>query len=349
MQAGPRFCNADRRYSAATARVEVALRQCLREMVEAFRLTPASPSELALVPDAEQRIFTLLTSRAFSYLGRSKSEAYRERAMRTLCEDVAQARPARFFFDIGPGYHASLAPDETGLKYDIGLAEFLALRQVKLFDLEVRSVYPPGVKFFLVIDNLCGLYTNDVSLADSSQYVRHLRRLIGQLHMDDIVEVLVESELISTAQYEAVLSRVETSAPATVLSEDDIDNVARFLGRPCSAGEAAERIARYARAGTATEMLLAEVVDGVRLTQRATETTLGFRSFPGGAQRIQAGDIMILVDHAERTRPVLLTSRNQVRYDIRTLAADGTLPLAIPEVRYVRALTHPNRRQRSRL
>lgn len=300
---------------------------------------PCDPAGIA------DELFTTLTSRQFSYLGRTQSKPYRDLTLAILRQDICKGRPARFFFDLGPGYHASLDPAESGLVFDIGLAELLALRQVSLFDIEVRKFYSPGVSFVLVIDNLCGLYTNDVPLARSRDYVGRLRLLIDQLGLGDTCEVLAESEAFTTTEYETVLARVEASEPPAEPSDEEIENIARFLGRRCCSAEAAARIELYRRTAIATETLLADVVDGVRLTQRATSTTLGFRSFPGGAQRIQVGEIVVAVDEAGRTRPVLMTSRNRIRYDIRPLQVADALPAAIKEICYVRLLPHPDRRQ----
>lgn len=335
--------------------METAVSRYLQGLMESFRsptldgtdedaTSTSPPCDPAGIAD---ELFTTLTSRQFSYMGRTQSEPYRDRTLATLRNDISKGWPARFFFDLGPGYHASLDPAESGLVFDIGLAELLALRQIRLFNAEVRKFYAPGVRFFLVIDNLCGFYTNDVPLARSRDYVERLRLLIDQLGLGNTCEVLAESEAFSTAEYETVLARVEASEPPAELSNDEIENIARFLGRRCCAAEAAARIELYRRTAVATETLLADIVDGVRLTQRATPATLGFRSFPGGAQRIQVGEIVVAVDEAERTRPVLMTSRNRIRYDIRALEVADGLPAAIKEICYVRLLSHPDRRQLS--
>ena len=347
MSAEPHNSIQDRRHGPATLRLETAVACYLDELTKDFLSKPAPGlKEEAGRSGLAEQIFAVLTSRTFCYMGRTQSLPYRESTLTTIRRDTAARRPARFFFDLGPGYHASLEPGENALVFDVGLAEFLALRQVKRFDLEVQAIYAPGVKFFLVIDNLCGLYTNDVPLEQSTDYVRGLRQLIAQLDLDDTVEVLVESEAFNTAEYEALLAAQEPSSSPHQPTEEDIENVARFLGRRCSPGDASDRIERYHLAGQTTEALLSRVVDGVRLTQRATAATLGFRSFPGGAQRVQVGEIAVAINNAESTRPVLITSRNRDRYDVRPLDVKHILPAPITTASYVRLLPQRDRRQR---
>lgn len=312
------------------------LRAHLGALMEAFATRPAAwppaDTEAAATaaprPDgvAAESVFDLLTSRPFSYLGRSKAAPYRPSVMPRIERDVAQGRPVRFHFDIGPGYHASTEPDHHGIRFDVGLAELLALRQVTLFQAAVRAVYPPGVRFALVIDNLCGLYTNDVPLAHSEGYVRRLRALMERLGVSDTIDLLVESEAFTVDAYERLWRATPVEPPPADLSDDAIENVARFLGRPCTRAEAAQRIEGYRRAGIVTETLLADVVDGVRLTQRATPGTLGFRSFPGGAQRMQVGEIVLDVQRDASMRPLLLTSRNRAAYELARVATPEPLP-----------------------
>ena len=253
----------------------------------------------------DERVFGFLTHRRFSYLGQTKAARYRPRVMPSIQADIAHGRPVHFFFDIGPGYHASPEPGAAGLSFDVGLAELLMLRQVVLFDAAVRAYHPHGVRFSLVVDNLCGHFTNGVPLTSTHGYVRALRALIDELDVGGVVDLLVESECTTETEYAAAFEAVAPQAPRDDLGDDDLENVARFLGRACTPAEAAERVERYRRAGTATELLLAPVIRGVRLTQRATDATLGFRSFPGGAQRMQVGEIVLEQVVGAPPRPTL--------------------------------------------
>ncbi|MCA1789705.1 MAG: hypothetical protein LC667_07565 [Thioalkalivibrio sp.] len=289
----------------------------------------------------DERVFGLLTHRRFSYLGRTKAARYRERVMPSIQEDIAHGRPVHFFFDIGPGYHASPEPDAAGLSFDVGLAELLMLRQVVLFEAAVQAHYPPGVRFSLVVDNLCGLFTNSVPLAATHGYVRALRALIDELGVGTVADLLVESECSNETEYAAAFEAVAPQTPRDDLGDDDLENVARFLGRACTPTEAADRVERYRRAGTATEVLLAPVIRGVRLTQRASAATLAFRSFPGGAQRMQVGEIVLEQADGAPPRPTLLTSRNRAAYELARIALPGVLPPSVSHVGVARRRADP--------
>ena len=112
----------------------------------------------------------------------------------------------------------------------------------------------------------------------------------------------------------------------------------RFLGRQCDAAEAADRIERYRRAGITTETLLERVVHGVRMTQRATGATLGFRPFPGGDQRTQCGEVALTPRTKGGIKPVLLTSRNIGGYACSPVSSPDGLPSSIPRFTWAEPL-----------
>jgi hypothetical protein len=242
--------------------------------------------------------------------------------------------PVSFWYDVGPGYHASLRPGEVDLSFDIGLAELLILFQIASFCHRVAELYPPGARFSLVVDNLCALRTNDIPVARTEEYCLRFRGLIRELELDDRVGMTVESEEFDLGEYDDVLAGVQPQPLAAPLSGDDLENVERFLGRPCSLAEAAERADRYRRTGMVTEHLLRRVVRGVRMTQRASETTLGFRAFPGGDSRTQCGEVAIGRNTKGKLRPVLLTSRNVDDYDCVRVADLDDLSLPISHVTF---------------
>ncbi len=312
----------------------------LSDVMTAFGPDPR-PEPAAGDGAIDERVFGLLAHRRYSYLGRTKAARYRRSVMPSIKDDVAHGRPIRFFFDIGPGYHASPEPGAAGLSFDVGLAELFMLRQVVMFDAAVRAHHPPGVCFSLVVDDLCGLFTNGVPLVSTHAYVRSLRALIDELDVG-VVDLLVESECFTENEYAAAYAAVAPQPPRADLGDDNLENVARFLGRACTPAEAAERVERYRRAGAATEALLARVIRGVRLTQRATDDTLAFRSFPGGAQRMQVGEIVLERADGARPRPTLLTSRNRTVYELTRIAMPGVLPPSVWQVGIARRRARPD-------
>jgi hypothetical protein len=290
------------------------------------------------------RIFSAITSRRFCYLGRKNAEVYREHVVGSLSRRMATGAPFRFFYDIGPGYHATTRPGVLPLRYDVGLSELLILSQVNALCRRIADLYEPGATFFLVIDNLCGLRTNDIPILLTEGYVRKLRRLIQDVRLSDRVRLIVESEEFEVEEYDRLLADVEAQPPVSVfeLSPWAIDNVARFLGRRCTATEAAERIERYRRTSAVTDRLVDRLVQDVHMTQRATGATLGFRPFPGGAQRTQAGELVLRFGSRGRVRPLLLTSRNVADYDCVRLEMPDLLPASVTSVTF--ALPRPPER-----
>lgn len=299
------------------------------------RLRPAPPAARSAEDDPEalsEAIFTILTSREFCYLSRKRTAPYRERSVELLIADVRRGTPVRFYYDIGPGYHAGVDPDDFRLVFRAGFSELCVLAQIASFCNRVAAIYPARAKFDLVIDNVCGLMTNDIPLENTSAYCEELRLLIEQTGMGDRAGVLVESETFEPSGYEIDRTRLEVDAAALDPTDDDFENVMRFLGRRCDETEARERIARYIQAGEMTERNLAQVVRGVRMTQRATGGTLGFRPFPGGDSRTQVGEVALSPNSKGALRPILLTSRNIGRYRCTRLQYPHLLPAVVRHV-----------------
>jgi hypothetical protein len=295
---------------------------------------PQGPDSKIDNPALANEIFSLLTSRAFCYLGRNKAECYRDAVVASLRRRMATGEAFRFFYDIGPGCHATTRPGILPLSYDVGLSELLMLGQVNGLCRRLGELYQPGGRFFLVIDNLCALRTNDIPLDRTEVYANQLRILIKELHMSSRVDLIVESEVFELVDYDRLLADVEGEPLLAEPSPAAVDNVARFLGRPCTVTEAAERMERYRRASLVTGLLLDRLVQGVHMTQRATGATLGFRPFPGGDQRTQAGELVISRGSKGQLRPMLLTSRNVDDYACVRLELSDVLPAPVTYVTF---------------
>ena len=288
--------------------------------------------------DAQQAaaaIYQIITGRNYSHLSRGKADKYKDSILKYIEQDVDAGRPATFFYDLGPGYHASLHPGQMDLSFEIGLSELFALYQITEFSREVSEIYSKGTRFIIIIDNLCALATNDIPVERTLQYCAELRSLIEETGVQQNIQLLVESELFEESNYPRLELPV-TEASDQSLSEWEIENVSRFVGRRCDMSEAMARIDMYGKASEVTENNLAGVVTGVRLTQRATENTLGFRSFPGGDSRIQSGEIAIIHNKKGKLRPILLTSRNIGEYDQYRLELPSGVPDSLQHLTYVR-------------
>lgn len=300
-------------------------------------VAPAASAASAASDDPEAlagEIFTILTSREFCYLSRSRTAPYRDNAVGLLSADIRRGEPVRFYYDIGAGYHASIRPEESGLVFAVGFSELCVLAQIASFCNRIAGIYPRGAGFVLVIDDVCGHVTNDISLDRTAVYCAELRRLIEETGTGDRVSVLVESETFDVSGYRIDAERLAKDIAAYTPSPGDLENVRRFLGRWCDDTEAMERIARYRQAGEMTEQRLEGVVRGVRMTQRATGGTLGFRPFPGGDSRTQVGEVAVSPNEKGALRPILLTSRNVGRYRCTKLRFPQLLPATVRYVTY---------------
>lgn len=310
-------------------------RAYLLETMATFRQLPAGPSEPMAAPDLPDRIFQVLTGRDYCYLSGARVAPYREEILGWISKAAAGRTPIRFFLDVGGGYHATLEPGAGPLSFGVGLAELMILRQIRSFVARVGRLHGPGARFTLIIDNMCAALINDISVERTAGYCEKLRALICETGMSDLVDLLVESEHLTDADFAGVRD-AHAVPPARNLSAKQHENVERFLGRRCDGAEAAERTRLYAEVTTASEALLRSRIDGVRMTQRASATTICFRPFPGGASRIQAGEVALLGDAQGKVRPILLTSRNVGDYSCLRDAAPECLPSSISHVTYAR-------------
>jgi hypothetical protein len=146
--------------------------------------------------------------------------------------------------------------------------------------------------------------------------------------VESTVGIVAESEAFDVATYDRVFLAVEPQAHRPP-AEAEVENVSRFMGRRCTPAEAAHRIEQYRRACIATEQLLAGIVRGVRMAQRASTMTLGFRAFPGGDSRTQCGEVGLTLNRAGRLHPILLTSRNIDAYRCTRYSTAGHLPASV--------------------
>jgi hypothetical protein len=146
-----------------------ALRAYLAAVMAALSASPPTGAAGIAVAEISERVFAVLTGRDFCYLSKIQVAPYRESVLALIRGMVRAAEPIRFYYDLGAGYHATTHPGEEELCFDVGLAELLALRQVRSFSARVRTFYPPGVTFFLVIDNMAALLINDIDTASGDR------------------------------------------------------------------------------------------------------------------------------------------------------------------------------------
>jgi hypothetical protein len=323
------------RHSSVDERDEaMCIRAYLEELTSSFNPPVVVSREPEAVESMAARVFDVITNRDFCYLSKSRAAMYRAAALPLFAEAIRRGDSIHLFYDIGGGYHATVRPGEEELIFDVGLAELLVLRQVADFASRVGEFYGGGVKFSLVIDNMCAHLVNDVPLAKTRRYCAALRDLIRNLGVDQLVDVLVESEHISVADFERERARGGDSPDTLTLTSKQHENVWRFLGRSCDEGEAWERVRRYREVIEASERLLTPLIHGVHLTQRATGSTLCFRPFRGGDSRIQCGLVALTKNNYGKLHPRLLTTSNLAEFELHQYRFPDLLPTSISCVTY---------------
>jgi hypothetical protein len=260
-------------------------------------------------------VFRTLSSRRFTHLSRGRCERYRAGIETHLCQALETGQPARFYYDVGAGYHASLDPERYALSFQPALGELLLLRQIVAFLREARAVYAGAIEFLLVIDNRCAQFVNAIPVEHTTRYAERLGDIIAHFGLGGHIALLLESERTSYRAYERVFQhQFQQQKPPTEISTACRENVERFSGRRLPPEQVSERLMRYGAGGATTDQLLATAPAGVRMTQRAGPATFGFRPFHGGDCRIQCGEVGLCQrDHAS-LRPQLVTSANRAQY-----------------------------------
>lgn len=308
----------------------------VRDLMVSFTLPrsgirDAVPAAIATRPPVRaERLFELFTRREFCYLSRRSSAPYRDQVLPWLLSAIAHDRAIDCYYDIGGGYHASVRPGLSALSFHVGLGELMILRQIARFSQMVARLHPPGIRFHLVIDNLCALLINDIPLESTQGYCARLRTLLEETRMTGLVDLLVESEVIDPQEF--VVDRQDEAAPDPVVGPKERENIERFLGRRCSDAEAVDRARRYRWVIRVSEALLAQHIGGPHFTQRATTDTLCFRPFPGADSRIQCGQVVLSRTDGHRLHPILLTSTNEHRFRFREHLLPHLLPAVIDSV-----------------
>lgn len=304
----------------------------LDQLMLSFQIKTKRNGVSSEIINVTEKVFEILTSRQFCYLGKKRALSYKESVLEPLKRQIEQRIPLRFYLDIGGGYHASFLPNRDGLRFKVGLGELFALSQIQKFSERVLDVYKPGVRFHLVIDNMCAVLINDIPIEKTLLYIDSLRTLIKSVGMQELVGILVESDYFSESEYRD--ASAEDNLHALELTDKEHSNVARFLGRQCSKAEALQRTTRYRRVTEVSETLLNKLINGVHMTQRATKSTLCFRAYPGADSRIQCGEVALSTRSNGKMGPLLVTSTNFDSYDCSSYAFPGLLPDVISEVIY---------------
>jgi len=78
---------------------------------------PARATATESPPASAATVFRTPSSRRLTHLRRGRCERYRAGTEAHLCGALETGQPARFYYDIGAGYHASLDPQRYALSF----------------------------------------------------------------------------------------------------------------------------------------------------------------------------------------------------------------------------------------
>ena len=265
--------------------------------------------------DACDGIFGLLSSRKFTYLSRVKSKPYEAAIRARVCDCFENKKKLCLYLVLGGGYHARTSKSvKSKICFDVGLGELLALYQVKKFLKLAKSAYPFGISFFIIIDNRCAEFANGIPVELTRGYAKRFSELINALGLGEKVEVVLQSDIIKKSEFASMIPSLRPGGNIE-LTEQSCNNAVRFS----YAGKISPEIstAKYKTVNQASRAVISEYAKGgIHLMQRATASTLAFRSFPGGDSKIQCGEVALLFSNGIVKKPLLLTTQNIGLYNV---------------------------------
>jgi len=278
-------------------------------------------------------LWDILVSHDFCHLSKTQVLRYKDPIIKIINNTIHIRTPIKMYLDLGPGYHAAIeSSGKRHLSFDVGLGELLVLYQMKKFMDKVAEIYIPGAEFYIIIDNLCGHIVNSIKLQDTQSYCKKFNKLINELNMQTNITLLIESEHFTVDDYN-LKTVPDRLANFTKLSDEELENVRRFVGYDCSMEEAVRRSLVYKNIGWVTDDLFSKYFnDGIHMTQRASPTTICFRAFSGGDSRIQAGQVALGLSKKNKIYPFLLTSKNINNYNCDLLSYPEILPKVIEKI-----------------
>ncbi|MDK2828784.1 MAG: hypothetical protein PWP67_1595 [Clostridium butyricum] len=266
------------------------------------------------------KIVRILFSRDFNYQSMKSIKHHINRVNNIITRHIVNCEPIPLYIDLGGGYHASTDIEHEGsISFDINIGEVLLLYQIKKLYNRIKMIYSPAIKFTIVIDNIVANFVNDISIDKTLSYCNKLMELIKILGMDDIVNMLIESEHCNWI-FEYKKNEYKKK---DLVGFKEYLNVMRFLGRNCSLEEAVDRISRYEFAIRISDNKLNLLIgDEIRFVQRSNSGQLTFRSFPGGAARIQCGSVGFRVNERNKIVPILITYESREKYCCKQVYID---------------------------
>jgi len=285
---------------------KLAAQDYLKEIYSSFFLEVKVPSKPK--DPSPESIFGVLSSRTYSFLSRQKAEPYKNLIISTIKRIISSKKPLKFYYTLGAGYHAKcLNQDKPNHK--VGLGEILCLYQIKRFLDEISCFYDK-VEFVVMFDNLCGELANNITREGVLLYQKKFNELVSKLGLEKQVKTVLESDFFSERDF-----NLEDKAIIPEITAKDYENIHRFLNKACDENEVAYVFARYKQINNISRKLMQSIaIEGVYLMQRNTLDAFCFRSFPGGDQKIQCGEMSLLIENDVVKKPLLITTTNEKDY-----------------------------------
>ena len=277
---------------ATTSDSYLEISQYLHACIEEIRLIFSENTEKYLNNSIcePNEILKAILSHEFNYQSRGRVAHLTPALLAAFEQTIAARKKLPIYLLLHGGYRAMVGGDRHAHVFAPDITELLLIYQIARLERKIRAIYPPGISFSIVINNGVAAYTNGIRYENTNAYVRRLRDLIARLGAEQSIWVLNQSEL---GCFEDRMCGIDIP-PKPAIDAVEHAIVERFLGRSCSIEEASQRAAMYVQAETVWGQEIRAIVaaqSGIFCRQIAHPDCLSFRSFPGGAIRVQNGTV----------------------------------------------------------
>ena len=273
-----------------------------------------SPSDLI------DNLIKILTHRNFTYQSKTTLEQLILQVRNILSGQTNLNKQIKFYFLYNGGYRASPLPNDFTLIFELDQTELMLVYQITLLNKKIKEIYEPGIEFSIVVNNGVAYWVNGISLTSTENYAKQLRKIIRLFGDESSIKVVIQSELNGfDPNFEP-----ETFHSDIIFTEKEHQIVERFLGRHCNREEAIRRNEIYKIAEGRWWEELNSIIDPaevILLRQVAHPKTVSFRSFPGGAMRIQNGTLGFRYFQNVLT-PKLITSESVKQHELSWMHFD---------------------------
>lgn len=262
-----------------------------------------------------EEIYNILVSKEFNYQSKKNIAHLRNESIRIIAGYIEQNKPIKLYYSVGGGYKATINPKYlSSINYTLGLGELLIIYQVCRLEQRVKNIYSQGIEFNIIIDNGVANYVNDISIEMTEKYVSLYQKLIDYLGKSNVIKLIVQTRDLNWLKE---LRSIQIDKIDRI-SEDEYNNIKRFCGRECDREEALELQARYnAAMKFSVQLIRNHIGNSIWMLQHSNGNCLTFRPFPGGASRIQVGDVALKKEDT-RVKPGLISTKNYDQYELET-------------------------------